>query len=97
MTKRTRWRIQAAEKSFLSSVAGCSLREWMPPGHLPREVLQASLTGMRLQGSPRTCWRDYVSQLAWERLRILPQEVESVEREVWASLLRLLPLLPGPG
>ncbi|KAI3356008.1 hypothetical protein L3Q82_017276 [Scortum barcoo] len=40
-----------------------------------------------------TRWRDYVSQLAWERLGVPPEELEEVSgvREVWASLLRLLP------
>ncbi|KAK3537609.1 hypothetical protein QTP70_017005, partial [Hemibagrus guttatus] len=58
----------------------------MPPGRLPGEV-------------GRTRWRDYVSRLAWERLRVPPEELEEVsgEREVWASLLRLLPLRPGSG
>ncbi|KAI3370457.1 hypothetical protein L3Q82_025220 [Scortum barcoo] len=38
--------------------------------------------------------RNYVSQLAWESLGIPPEELEEVSgvREVWSSLLRLLPL-----
>ena len=42
---------------------------------------------------PRTRWRDYVSQLAWERLGVPQEELVEVagEREVWASLVRLLP------
>ncbi|KAI3355238.1 hypothetical protein L3Q82_018092, partial [Scortum barcoo] len=70
----------------------------MPPGRLPREVFQACPTGRRPQGRPRTRWRDYVSQLAWERLGIPPEELEEVSgvREgVWASLLRLLPPRPA--
>uniref|UniRef100_A0A672GMW1 DDE Tnp4 domain-containing protein n=1 Tax=Salarias fasciatus TaxID=181472 RepID=A0A672GMW1_SALFA len=65
----------------------------MPPGRLPREVFRACPTGRRPRGRPRTRWRDYVSRLAWERLGILPEELEEVsgDREVWASLLRLLP------
>ncbi|KAK7895761.1 hypothetical protein WMY93_021086 [Mugilogobius chulae] len=90
--------------SFLSRVAGCSLRDrvrssvtreelgveplllhiergqlrWlghlfhMPPGHLPGEVFRACPTGRR----PRTRWRDYVFRLSWERLGILPEELE---------------------
>ncbi|KAI3355940.1 hypothetical protein L3Q82_004487 [Scortum barcoo] len=71
----------------------------MPPGRLPREVFQACPTGRRPRGRPRTRWRDYVSRLAWERLGIPPEELEEVSgvREVWASLLRLLPPRPGPG
>ncbi|GAA6106566.1 receptor-type tyrosine-protein phosphatase F-like, partial [Tachysurus ichikawai] len=71
----------------------------MPPGRLPGEVFRACPTGRRPRGRPRTRWRDYVSRLAWERLGIPPEELEEVsgEREVWASLLRLLPPRPGPG
>ena len=56
-------------------------------------------TERRPRGRPRTRWSDYVAQLAWERLGILPEELEEVsgEREVWASLLRQLPPRPGPG
>uniref|UniRef100_A0A672FWM9 Inter-alpha-trypsin inhibitor heavy chain 3 n=1 Tax=Salarias fasciatus TaxID=181472 RepID=A0A672FWM9_SALFA len=64
----------------------------MPPGCLPREVFRACPTGRRPRGRPRTRWRDYVSQLVWEHLWILPEELEEVsgDREVWAALLRLL-------
>ena len=49
-------------------------------------------------GRPRTRWRDYVSRLAWERLGVPQEELVEVagEREVWASLLRLLPSRPNP-
>jgi len=42
----------------------------------------------------RTLWRDYISHLAWECLRIPQEELESVarERDVWVSLLDLLVL-----
>ncbi|KAI3358951.1 hypothetical protein L3Q82_015333 [Scortum barcoo] len=93
MTERTRSRIQAAEMSFLHRVAGRSLRDrGGVPGMSHREE------GPR--GRPRTRWRDYVSRLAWERLVESPlEELEEVSgvREVWASLLRLLPPRPGPG
>ncbi|TWW62414.1 hypothetical protein D4764_04G0010610 [Takifugu flavidus] len=71
----------------------------MPPGRLPGEVFRACPSGRRPPGRPRTRWRDYVSRLAWERLGIPPDELEEVagEREVWASLLRLLPPRPDPG
>ncbi|TWW69209.1 hypothetical protein D4764_18G0000150 [Takifugu flavidus] len=71
----------------------------MPPGRLPGEVFRACPSGRRPPGRPRTRWRDYVSRLVWERLRIPPDELEEVagEREVWASLLRLLPPRPDPG
>ena len=65
----------------------------MPPGHLPREVFLACPTGRRPRGRPRTRWSDYVTQLAWESLDILPEELKGVsrEREVWVSLIRHLP------
>ncbi|KAK3512205.1 hypothetical protein QTP70_000467 [Hemibagrus guttatus] len=65
----------------------------MPPGRLPGEVFWACPTRKRPRGRPRTHWRDYVFRLAWERLGVPPEELEEVarEREVWASLLRLLP------
>ncbi|CAG5932579.1 unnamed protein product [Menidia menidia] len=71
----------------------------MPPGRLPGEVFRARPTGRRPRGRPRTRWRDYVSRLAWERLGIPPEELAEVagEREVWISLLRLLPPRPDPG
>ncbi|KAK3540973.1 hypothetical protein QTP86_007687 [Hemibagrus guttatus] len=71
----------------------------MPPGRLPGEVFRACPTGKRPRGRPRTRWSDYVSRLAWERLGVPPEELEEVsgEREVWASLLRLLHPRPGPG
>ncbi|KAK3515257.1 hypothetical protein QTP70_013021, partial [Hemibagrus guttatus] len=53
----------------------------MPPGRLPGEVFRACPTGKRPQGRPRTCWRDYVSQLAWERLWVPPEELEEVSGE----------------
>ena len=80
-----------------SSVSDTS---WM----LPQEGFLAYPTGRRPQGRPRTHrsdtleWRA-VTQLAWECLGTLPEELEEVsgEREVWVSLLRQLPLQPSPG
>lgn len=47
-----------------------------------------------VQGKPRTLSRDYIYWLTWERLDISQYRLEEVaaERDVWASLLRLLPL-----
>ena len=67
----------------------------MPPGRLPREVFLARPTGRRPRGRPRTRWRDYISSLAWERLAELADVAG--EREVWGSLLKLLPLRPDFG
>ena len=65
---------------------------------LPGEVFWARPTGRRPRGRPRTRWRDFVSRLAWERLRVRPEELEEVagDRDVWVSLLKLLPLRPDP-
>ncbi len=79
-----------------SEVARASVPDafWTPSW----EVFWARPTVRRLQGRPRTRWRNYVSRLVWEHLGIPPEEQEEVsrEREVWASLLRLLPPRPGP-
>ena len=66
---------------------------WAPP----LEVFRA--TGRRPRGTPRTRWRDYISQLAWERLGVPQEELENVagEKGAWSSLLSLLQPLPGPG
>uniref|UniRef100_A0A669C5T3 Reverse transcriptase domain-containing protein n=1 Tax=Oreochromis niloticus TaxID=8128 RepID=A0A669C5T3_ORENI len=71
----------------------------MPPGRLLGEVFWACPTERRARSRPRTRWRDYISRLAWERLGVPPDKLEEVagEREVWASLLRLLPPRPGLG
>ncbi|KAK3546788.1 hypothetical protein QTP86_001940 [Hemibagrus guttatus] len=60
----------------------------MPLGRLPGEAFRACPTGKRPRGRPRTRWRDYVFQLAWECLRVPPEELEEVarEREVTGSL-----------
>lgn len=71
----------------------------MPPGRLLREVFQACPAGRRPRGRPRTRWRDYISNLAWEHLGIPQSELVNVarEREVWGPLLELLPPRPDPG
>ncbi|XP_054632489.1 ankyrin repeat and SOCS box protein 13 isoform X2 [Dunckerocampus dactyliophorus] len=71
----------------------------MPPRRLPGEVFRARVTGRRPRGRPRTRRRGYVSQLARERLVTCGEELDEVsrEREVWASLFRLLSLQPDLG
>lgn len=47
----------------------------MPPGHLLGGVLQTCPTVRKPHGRPMTCWRDYISQLAWVDIKpffILP-------------------------
>ncbi|KAK3525899.1 hypothetical protein QTP70_010953 [Hemibagrus guttatus] len=63
----------------------------MPPGRLPGEVFRACPTGKRPRGRPRTCWRDYVSRLTWERLGVPPEELEEVsgERETSRSTVHI--------
>ena len=50
------------------------------------------------QEDPGHAERDYVSLLARAPLRITLKKLDEVpgEREVWTSLLRLLPPRPGP-
>ena len=71
----------------------------MPPGRLPREVFLARPTGRRPRGRPRTRWRGYISSLSRERLGIPQSELAGVagEREVWGSLLKMLPPRPDFG
>ena len=71
----------------------------MPAGRLPREVYQACPTGSRPRGRPRTRWRNYISDLAKERLGIPEPELANVaqERKTWSLLLDLLPPRPDLG
>ena len=59
----------------------------MLPGRLPGEMFQVCPTGRGPQDRLRTGWRDYRSQLAWELLCLLPEELVEAAggREVWAS------------
>lgn len=41
-------------------------RTRMPPGQLQLQQYQVRFTGQRPWGKPGTCWRDYISHLAWE-------------------------------
>ena len=50
----------------------------MPPERLHRVVLVACPTGKRPRGRLRARWRDYISKLAWELLRIPQEEVTNV-------------------
>jgi len=68
----------------------------MPPGRLPLEVFRTDLTGRRPRGRPGTRWRDYISHLAWERLGISQEELESVAGEKPQALLSRLPRRPSP-
>jgi len=55
------------------------------------------LSKYRRTGGPRTRWRDYISHLAWERLGISLEELESVagEKVAWGALLSRLPRDPA--
>ncbi|KAI3373544.1 hypothetical protein L3Q82_022135 [Scortum barcoo] len=72
----------------------------MPPGRLPREVFQACPTGGGGLGEDPGHAGETMS-LGWpgNASGSPPEELEEVSgvREVWASLLRLLPPRPGPG
>lgn len=72
-----------------------NLMKWL--GHLVRKhPVRCSAhvsPGGYLRGRLSTCWRDYVSLLAWECLLEDLDEVAR-EREVWAFLLELRLLRP---
>jgi len=61
------------------------------PWLLPRGVFQKCPAMRRPQGRPRTCWRDDISRLSWQRLVVPPDglQEEAGAKEVWESLLRL--------
>lgn len=50
----------------------------MPKSRFLLELYQTCSTWQRPRGRPRICWRDYISQLDWERLGISQEEPESV-------------------
>ena len=66
----------------------------IPPGRIPRKMFQGHPAGRRPRGRPRTRRRDYISTLAWECFGIPQSELADVagKREVWETLLELLPL-----
>lgn len=68
-------------------------RRWAPTGW----GVQARPTGRWPWSTRRCCWSEYIYRLAWKRLIISPDKLEEVagEREVWASLLKLLPPRPN--
>ena len=41
------------------------------PRHIPEALFQIWSTGRRSRSSPGTSWRDYISRLAWEQLRVM--------------------------
>lgn len=44
-------------------------------------------TSAKWKATPRKCWRDYISHLAWERLTVPQEEMEDVAggKYVWAQ------------
>lgn len=61
-------------------------------GYLTFGVYQAWPAGQRSCRWPRTCWRDYISKLAWEQLGIPQEKLEEFagDREVFLHPLLLL-------
>lgn len=55
------------------------------PECLLNEVFRACTTGREFCGKRRTHWRDFISQLAWKSLTVLPDEMEEVTEEEWVS------------
>lgn len=62
-------------------------------GCLLGEVFWVYLTKRRIWSRPMKRLGDYVSQPELEHFSVPPEELEAVarEREIWTSLLRLLP------
>lgn len=73
---------------------------WKEPAELSaywvRSPDPACPTGRRPWSTRRCYWREYIYRLAWERFNISLDKLEEVagEREVLASLLKLLPPRP---
>lgn len=86
-------------ESCCSSIESSRMR-WLgylvriPPGRLPGEAFLARPDRRRSWGRPRT----YVSHLAWGCLGIPLEYLDNMteRKEVWASLLMLLPPWPNP-
>lgn len=68
----------------------------MTPEGLLREVFQAYPTGRKLWDTPMTCYKNYISWLAWECLVISPEELElltlSIKHISWQTHMHFLPL-----
>ncbi|GAA6107076.1 uncharacterized protein LOC111191400, partial [Tachysurus ichikawai] len=107
MTERTRSQIQAAKMSFLRRVAGRSLTDRVRSSGT-REELRVEPLLLHIERS-QLRWLGHLFRMTPGRLPgevfracpngRRPRELEEVsgEKEVWASLLSLLPSRPGPG
>lgn len=71
----------------------------MPLERLLLAVFLVWPTWKRPKGRPRSHWRYYICDLAWECLGIPQEQLESVagDRDVWITLLSLPPPQPDPG
>ena len=69
----------------------------MPQERLPKQALLAKSNGRRPVGRPRTRWIDYIENLGWNRLGLLPNEMMEVmdDRDVRRLNLELLPPQPS--
>ena len=69
----------------------------MPHERLPKHKLYAKVSGKRPVRRPRTRWLDYIEDLGWNRLKLHPNEMQSVleDREAWRHNLELLPPQPS--
>ena len=68
----------------------------MPQERLPKQALLAKAKGRRPVGRPRTRWTDYIKDLGWNGLGLLPSEIMEMmeDREVWRLNLELLDSQP---
>ena len=61
-----------------------------------KQLMDALPSGKRPIGRPRTLWRNYVEDLVWSRLGILPVKLPLAagDRDTWRSKLELQPPQP---
>ena len=64
----------------------------MPQERLPKQTLNAVVSGKMPFGRPRTGWLDYTEDFSWNRLELHPSGLPFVlvDRDVWRLNLELL-------
>ena len=60
------------------------------------QLMGALLSAKRPRGQPRTCWQNYVEDLAWSHLGVPPAKSLLVagDQDAWRSQLELVPPQP---
>ena len=55
-----------------------------------KQLMDALLSDKRLRGRSRNCWRNYVEDLAWSRLEILPAKPQAGKAK-YTKLIQCFP------